>query len=178
MVLIYQTDQTKLWELESGIPSLTGLEFAGDRNRISTEMPIQKSGTFYVQLVFKSLNITLEVTIHEKCSEREGLLGGQENYVYEQNFNHRYRYGIQLITKNLRRFTLAVPEEYSGLKLDSSTYDMGTQKFRFTSPEMNTPATDWGIINLCTFLLVQVPGFSLPEEKVLMIPQRQLAAVS
>lgn len=182
MTLIYQEDQTKLWELEYGIPRNTGLDFVGDKNWISTETPIKTSGVFYVQLVFANTNLTLEVTIHEKAAIKESLLGGQENHVYDQNFDRQYRYGIQLSVKTATRLTLNIPEEYPDLKLDSSSLDKGIQKFRFASPWMEVPATDWGIINLCTALLIQVPGYALsqiPEEKVVEIsPLKELAAVS
>lgn len=77
MTLIYLTDQKLLRELEHGIPQFTGLEYTGEKNRISTELPILKSGVFYTQLIFEGKGINLEVTIHERCSKKKSLLGGK-----------------------------------------------------------------------------------------------------
>jgi hypothetical protein len=181
MILIYQEDRTKLCKLEKGISQFTGLEFTGEKNRISTELPILTYGVFYTQLIFEVKGINLEVTIHERCSEKEGLLGGQSNYEFAENFDYLYICGVKLKVKTQSRLTLETPEMYDGLKPKSS-FELGWHTFRLRSPEMSAPATDWGIINLCTFLLAQIPGFRLPEvreDKVVEFsPEKELAAVS
>ena len=184
MTLIYQVDQTKLLEIEEGIQHQTGLTFLGEKVSISTKMPILTSGTFYVELVFANDDITLEVTVYERVIIKQNLLEGERAHVHSQNFDHQYRYEFKLITQTQTsgRITIDMPEEYSGLKLDNSSFDTKVQKFRFVSQWMETPATDWGVINLCAALLVQIPGYISPErteEKTVEISQtKELAAVS
>jgi hypothetical protein len=181
MTLIYLTDQRLLWELEHGIPQFTGLEYTGEKNRISTELPVLTSGVFYTQLIFEGKGINLEVTIHERCSKKEGLLGGQEEHGFSENFDHLYIYEVRLKVKAKSRLSLEIPEMYDGVKPKSS-FELGWHTFRLRSPDMSAPATDWGVINLCAALLAQIPGYILPdvaEENVVTIPHsKELAAVS